>query len=103
MTHRQWRAWLGCKSITMLNTNIDAQQVKNVEHLIQQVLADVLPYVQSHGGHVEFVYLKNNVVYIKFSGTCVSCPLSFYTVTYGIERHIKSKVASYLSVEVIEE
>lgn len=76
---------------------IDAQQ------LIVQILDDLLPYIASHGGHVEFVALRDTIVFIKFSGTCVQCPLSFYTVTYGIERHIKAKIDWILRVEVVED
>ncbi|MBP7854842.1 NifU family protein [Candidatus Babeliales bacterium] len=70
---------------------------------IQQVLVQLQPYVQSHGGKIEFVKLQDLVVYIKFYGACVQCPMSFYTVTYGIERHIKHVVPNILRVEVIEE
>ncbi len=70
---------------------------------IQQVLDELQPYITSHGGKVEFVELKDFVVYIKFYGTCVQCPLSFYTLTYGIERHIKNKIPSILSVQSLED
>ncbi len=70
---------------------------------IQHVLDELQPYIISHGGKVEFVELKDLVVYIKFYGTCVQCPLSFYTLTYGIERHIKNKIPSILSVQALED
>lgn len=70
---------------------------------IESVLSDLRPYIESHGGDVALVDVKDGIVYIKFSGTCVSCPLSFYTVTYGIERHIKEKLPAIKRVEVIEE
>jgi Fe-S cluster biogenesis protein NfuA len=69
---------------------------------IQAVLADLEPYIQSHGGKIELKEFKNNTVFIKFHGTCTTCPLSFYTVTYGIERHLKSKISDSLSVQVLE-
>ena len=69
---------------------------------IQQVLADLQPYVASHGGHIEFVEVRDFVVFIRLSGACQSCPLSFYTLTYGIERHIKAKIPSILRVEALE-
>lgn len=70
---------------------------------IQQILDELQLYISSHGGRVEFVSLKDSIVFIKFYGTCVQCPLSFYTLTYGIERHIKNKIPSILSVQAIEE
>jgi Fe-S cluster biogenesis protein NfuA len=70
---------------------------------IESILTDLRPYIASHGGDVSLVDLKDGIVFIKFSGACVSCPLSFYTVTYGIERHIKTKISEIIRVEVIED
>ncbi len=69
---------------------------------IQAVLDELQAYITSHGGRVEFVELKDFVVFIRFYGACLSCPLSFYTLTYGIERHIKNKIPSILRVEALE-
>lgn len=69
---------------------------------IQQVLDGLQPYITSHGGCVEFVEWKDSIVYIRFYGTCLECPLSFYTLTYGIERHIKEKIPAVLRVEALE-
>lgn len=82
---------------------VAVDDILSTELIIKQVLQDLLPYIASHGGSVEFVALRDAIVYIKFSGTCVQCPLSFYTVTYGIERHIKAKVPWVIRVEVVEE
>jgi len=70
---------------------------------IESILTELRPYITSHGGDVTLVNVKEGVVFIKFSGACVSCPLSFYTVTYGIERHIKVKIPEIVRVEVIED
>ncbi len=69
---------------------------------IQAVLNELQPYISSHGGRVEFVEIKDFVVFIRFYGACLSCPLSFYTLTYGVERHIKGKIPSILRVEALE-
>ena len=82
---------------------IDLRDSYETIHLIEQVLTELLPYIASHGGHVELVDVRETVVFIKFSGACVQCPLSFYTVTYGIERHIKIKAPWITRVEVIED
>lgn len=84
-------------------TVVNPQDPAAVKFLIQQVLTELLPYIASHGGHVELIDVRDAVVFIKFSGACVQCPLSFYTVTYGIERHIKVKIPWILRVEVVED
>lgn len=73
------------------------------EIIVQQILTDLLPYIASHGGHVELVRIQDSIVFIRFSGACVQCPLSFYTVTYGIERHIKVKLPWIIRVDVVED
>ncbi len=86
------------------NLNLADEGLKSsILSQIEAVLIDLRPYITSHGGDVTLVDVKDGVVFIKFSGACVSCPLSFYTVTYGIERHIKVKVPEIVRVEVIEE
>ncbi|MCX5924033.1 MAG: NifU family protein [Candidatus Dependentiae bacterium] len=70
---------------------------------IQQALDEIQPYIESHGGRVELVEFKDSIVYVKFYGTCVQCPLSFYTLTYGIERQLKAKISAISRVEVVEE
>lgn len=74
---------------------------KNIEQLICQELDQLQPYITSHGGKIEFVEFKESVVYVKLYGTCVQCPLSFYTLTYGIERQLKSKISTISRVEAI--
>ncbi len=69
---------------------------------IQQALEGLQPYISGHGGHVEFVELKDSIVFIRFYGACLQCPLSFYTLTYGVERQIKAKVPSIIRVEALE-
>lgn len=74
-----------------------------IKKLIQCELDKLQPYIESHGGKIEFMELKDSVVYVKLFGTCVDCPLSFYTLTYGIERQLKSKIPSISRVETVED
>lgn len=87
--------------IKTLKPNNDSKQ--ELFSQIELILSDLRPYITSHGGDVSLIKVEDQIVFIKFTGTCVSCPLSFYTVTYGIERHIKSKIPEIIRVEVIEE
>ncbi len=95
------------ESLKKASKSVDLEQsaltdLTSVIEQIQQVLEGLQPYVASHGGRIEFVELKDSVVFIRFYGACLSCPLSFYTLTYGVERHIKSKIPSILRVEALE-
>lgn len=60
--------------------------------LFVQVLAELeqmQPYVQSHGGEIELVSVKDYNVVIRLKGACDTCPLSFYTVTFGLEQRLQ--------------
>lgn len=74
----------------------------NIEQLIQEELDKLEPYITSHGGKIEFVKFEESIVYVRLHGTCVQCPLSFYTLTYGLERQLKSKISCVNRVETIE-
>jgi len=92
------------EALLSVSTSLECQKdLAEAKLQIQQVLTELLPYIASHGGHVELVDLRDSIVFIKFSGACVACPLSFYTVTYGIERHIKVKLPWISRVEVVED
>ena len=74
-----------------------------LETLIQAELEQLQPYIASHGGSIKFVRLQDQFVYVTLHGTCQQCPLSFYTLTYGIERQLKSKISLISRVEAINQ
>ena len=70
--------------------------------LFVQVLTELeqmQPYVQSHGGELELVSIQDYNVFIRLKGACDTCPLSFYTITFGLEQRLQKSIHS--SVRVI--
>ena len=61
------------------------------------------PYVSSHGGQIQFVSYEDHTVFVRLSGTCETCPLSFYTVTMGLEQKLLKAEIPVKRVEIIEE
>lgn len=80
---------------------IDQNNVE-IESLIIQELELLQPYILSHGGRIDFVSYQDSVVYVRLHGTCTQCPLSFYTLTHGIERQLKSKIPVIGRVETVD-
>lgn len=80
---------------------IDSSESNNIDQLICKELDKLQPYIASHGGKIEFVKFQDSVVYVELQGTCVQCPLSFYTLTYGLERQLKSKISEISRVEAV--
>ncbi|MBF0142117.1 MAG: NifU family protein [Magnetococcales bacterium] len=67
---------------------------------VEEVLAEVRPYLQRDGGDVEFVELTaDKVVRVRLRGACGSCPGAMMTLKGGIERQLKQKIPEILRVE----
>ncbi|MBI2352701.1 NifU family protein [Candidatus Dependentiae bacterium] len=77
-------------------------QQSEIEQLIINEIDTLQPYIASHGGRIDFVKYEHSIVYVKLEGACQQCPLSFYTLTYGIERQLKSKFSGISKVAIIE-
>ncbi len=60
---------------------------------VEEVLNLVRPAIQSDGGDVELVRVRDdNVVEVKLTGACGTCPMATYTLKAGIERVLKEKI-----------
>ncbi len=79
--------------------------VAEKEALIQRIdaaLDDVRPHLKVDGGNVEIVDVTDdNIVRIKWLGTCVNCNMSMMTMKGGIEQSIMGKVPEVAGVEAI--
>jgi len=74
----------------------------SVVEKIKQEIKLLEPYVSSHGGQIQFVSFEGHTVFITLKGTCETCPLSFYTVTLGLEQKLKSVIPELKRVEIVE-
>ncbi|MBP6869568.1 NifU family protein [Candidatus Babeliales bacterium] len=70
--------------VTYDNEQVFAQVVKELEQMQS--------YVQSHQGEIELVSIKEYNVVIRLKGACDTCPLSFYTITFGLEKRLQSAI-----------
>lgn len=73
----------------------------NITARIQQVLDHVRPYMQSHGGDVEFAGVENDTVFVRLSGACNGCSQSAVTLREGVEDAILSNIPQIRAVEVL--
>jgi len=56
------------------------------EDLLRGLIAQVSAYIeQYHGGLVEMVEFKDNVVKVRLGGACIGCPLSAATLRGWVE------------------
>jgi Fe-S cluster biogenesis protein NfuA len=64
-----------------------------IREKVQQVFdAEINPYVAMHGGFVDLIDVKGNVVYLRFGGGCQGCGMASVTLKRGVERAIREAV-----------
>lgn len=69
------------------------------EEKVKKLLDAIRPGIQMDGGDVEFVEIKNNIVYVRLVGACGGCPMAQLTLKEGIERFIKKEMPEIEAVE----
>lgn len=69
---------------------------------VKAVLQDLRPIIARDGGDIEFVDLKDGIVYVRLAGACVGCPSSYFTLKMGIEEALKAQVPEVREVMAVE-
>jgi nitrite reductase/ring-hydroxylating ferredoxin subunit/Fe-S cluster biogenesis protein NfuA len=69
---------------------------------IEAALAEVRPFMQSHGGNVELVAVKPpDTVEIRLVGSCHGCPASSQTLTEGVEKAIRQHCPEIININQV--
>lgn len=69
-----------------------------MEKKIEEVLNKVRPYLNEHGGDVEFINYDNGIVYVSLIGVCAHCSHASETITSMIESSLKFEIPEIKSV-----
>ena len=69
---------------------------------MQAALADVRPYLHSHGGDMEVVHIEDGVVRLKLHGSCDGCTASDATIIEHVETALKEHWVDFRRIEVEE-
>ncbi len=70
--------------------------------LVVEALADVRIKILADGGDIDIVRVEADTVWIKLQGACVSCPLSIYTVQFGIQQALHDKCGQHLKLVILD-
>ena len=65
---------------------------------VKSVIEKVRPSLALDGGDIEFITVKNGVVYVQLRGACVGCSSSPNTLKYGVERQLRMDIHPELTV-----
>ena len=76
--------------------------IKKIEIKVQNILNRIRPYIQKDGGDVEYVTMKDHIVYVRMLGACVGCSSIDATLKDGIEAMILEEVEGIIGVENVE-
>ena len=58
--------------------------INKIKEIIEIIEIDIRPRVQGHNGDIEFISYSNNIVTVKLTGSCINCPIAFYTLKLGV-------------------
>jgi Fe-S cluster biogenesis protein NfuA/nitrite reductase/ring-hydroxylating ferredoxin subunit len=72
-----------------------------VERRIEDALDSVRPYLGSHGGDVTLLEVVDDVVRLRFTGSCKSCPSSAVTLEFAVEDAVRAAAPEITTIEVV--
>ncbi len=71
-----------------------------LEARVEEALASVRPYMESHGGDVHLLRLTDGVAYLELVGHCHGCPASAATLELAIKEALEEAAPDLLGLEV---
>ena len=71
-----------------------------LEQRVQEALESVRPYMESHGGNVEFLGLEEGVARLHLRGSCSDCSASTVTLELAIKRALEEAAPDLVGLEV---
>jgi len=71
-------------------------ELKKIDDILDK---SVRPYLQSHGGNLKLVSLKDNVLKVDYQGACGGCPHATTGTLMAIEGVLKEEYSKDIAVE----
>jgi len=69
---------------------------------IEASLSSIRPYLEADGGDIEIVDMTDdNVLQVKLTGACQTCPMSPTTMKAGVEEAIRAAIPEIMAVQAI--
>ena len=78
---------------------MDPLDDKEVKERVQKILDEMInPAIASHGGMVDVLDVKENLVYLRLGGGCQGCGMVNVTLKQGIETTLKEEIPQIAGV-----
>jgi len=69
---------------------------------IEASLSSIRPYLEADGGDIEIVDITDdNILQVKLTGACQTCPMSPTTMKAGVEEAIRAAIPEINAVHAI--
>lgn len=69
---------------------------------IEASLSSIRPYLEADGGDIEIVDITDdNILQVKLTGACQTCPMSPTTMKAGVEEAIRAAIPEINAVQAI--
>ena len=65
---------------------------------VQHHIPTASKYVNSHGGDITLLGVKNGTVYIELTGTCKGCAMSLMTTKMVVQRELRALIHTELNI-----
>lgn len=74
--------------------------VEDPRPLVEQAIAELQPYVHSHGGEIAVEEIEGGIVKVRMQGACDQCPSSIVTLTQSLETAVRERWPGLVRIEV---
>lgn len=68
---------------------------------IEEVLDKIRVGLKTEGGDIEFIDVKDDIVYVRLMGACGTCPMSTLTMKNWVETTMKKEIPEVKAVQAI--
>jgi NifU-like protein len=72
--------------------------LEKISLITKTIKREIRPQLNADGGDIELIDVDRNNVYLKFSGTCLGCPSSSFTLKNFVEVRLKELVDPEIKV-----
>ena len=69
---------------------------------VQHHIPTASKYVNSHGGDIVLLGVKNGTVYIELTGTCKGCAMSLMTTKMVVQRELRTLIHPELNITNVD-
>jgi Fe/S biogenesis protein NfuA len=78
---------------------VDPKEDKDIKEQVQKILDEMInPAIAGHGGFVDLLEVKENLVYLRLGGGCQGCGMVNVTLKQGIEATLKEEIPQIAGV-----